>query len=462
LSVRGGFGVYYNRDQEEQSLQNLVNPPVFYTSHGAADFGGSPAFANPYTDVAGNGSEPNPFPFTPPAAGGTVNWSIYNELDLAAFDKNYGVPYTFNYNLGIQRAVGGNMIAEVRYVGSVSHRLATWYEGDPITAAGHTACLADPGCSADPNYIHLFYPQYTADPVIVPGSGGGAIASLPNGLPWYNSIGAQNTEGSSSYNSLQASLIKAPSHGLQFTLGYTYSHALDNGSGYESQTGGDSGYGNDNRRYNYVPGFQWLNYGSSDFDARQRLVASYVYTVPVVGFLRDNVIMREALSGWGIGGVTVAQTGFPVALSMGTNRSYWCDALSYFGCPDVPVASSFSEKLYNPRSTPGTYQYFDTTPFTAEPLGTFGNTPRNYFHGPGFNYTNLDIIKNFPLGPEGKRRLEMRLEAYNAFNHANFQPPSGVFSSPLFGQVSNVIISQDPNADPSPGRSIQLVGKFYF
>ena len=94
------------------------------------------------------------------------------------------MPYTYNYNLGIQRAVGGNMIAEVRYVGSVSHRLATWYEGDPITAAGHTACLADPGCSADPNYIHLFYPQYTANPVIVPGTGGGAIASLPNGLPW--------------------------------------------------------------------------------------------------------------------------------------------------------------------------------------------------------------------------------------------------------------------------------------
>ncbi len=462
LSVRGGFGVYYNRDQEEQSLQNLVDPPVFYTSHGAADFGGSPAFANPYTDVSGAGSEPNPFPFTPPAAGGTVNWNIYNELDLAAFDKNYDVPYTYNYNLGIQRAVGGNMVAEVRYVGSVSHRLSTWYEGDPITAAGHAACLADPGCSADPNYIHLFYPQYTANPVIVPGTGGGAIPSLPNGLPWYTSIGDQNTEGTSNYNSLQASLIKAPSHGLQFTLGYTYSHALDNGSGYESQTGGDTNYGGAGRRYNYVPGFQYLNYGSSDFDARQRFVASYVYTVPAVGFLRDNLIMREALSGWGIGGVTVAQTGFPVALSMGTNRSYWCDALSYFGCPDVPVASTFSEKLSNPRSTPGTYQYFDTTPFSAEPLGTFGNTPRNYFHGPGFNYTNLDIIKNFPLGAENKRRLEMRLEAYNAFNHANFQPPTGIFSSPLFGQVSNVIISADPNADPSPGRSIQLVGKFYF
>jgi hypothetical protein len=211
-----------------------------------------------------------------------------------------------------------------------------------------------------------------------------------------------------------------------------------------------------------VPGFEYLNYGSSDFDARQRLVASYVYTVPAVGFLRDNTILREALSGWGIGGLTVVQTGFPVAVSMGTLRSYWCSADTKFGCPDVPEVSNFNEKLYNPRSTPGTYQYFDTTPFSAEPIGTFGNATRNYFHGPGFNYSNLDIIKNFPLGAEGKRRVEMRLEAYNAFNHANFAAPTNTLASPTFGQVTNVVQSADPNADPSPGRSIQLVGKFYF
>jgi hypothetical protein len=56
----------------------------------------------------------------------------------------------------------------------------------------------------------------------------------------------------------------------------------------------------------------------------------------------------------------------------------------------------------------------------------------------------------------------LRLEAYNAFNHANFAPPSGNFSDPQFGQVTNVIQSADPNGDPSPGRSIQLVGKVYF
>jgi hypothetical protein len=451
FSLRGGFGVYYNRDQEEQSLQNLTNPPEFYTSLGAGDFGGSPAFANPFTDVSGNGSEPNPFPYTAPAAGATVNWGPLAENIVAAFDKNYLVPYTYNYNLNIQRALTSNLLLQVGYVGSVSHRLSTRYEGDPMTPAGHAACLANPACLGDPAYFDRSFPQYTANPVLA-----------PSGVPWYLSVGVQNSEGTSNYNSLQTSLRLAPSHGLQFTMGYTYSHALDDSSGYESATGGDSGYGNSGRSYNFVPGFEFLNYGSSDFDARQRLVTSYVYTVPVAGFLRDNLIAREALSGWGIGGVTVVQSGFPVALSQGTDRSYWCGGDTKFGCPDVPEVSNFNEKLYNPRATPGTYQYFDTTPFSPEPIGTFGNATRNYFHGPGFNYTNLDIIKNFPLGAENKRRLEMRLEAYNAFNHANFAPPTNTFASPTFGQVTNVIQSADPNADPSPGRSIQLVGKFYF
>jgi Carboxypeptidase regulatory-like domain len=462
LSIRGGFGVYYNRDQEEQSLQNLVDPPVFYTSRGATDFGGSPGFANPFADVAGGGEEPNPFPFTPPSPGGAVDWTLYNTLSLSAFSSNYTVPYTYNFNLNVQRAVGGNVIVQVGYVGSVSHRLPSWHEADPITSAGHDACLADPVCSTQlATQIHLYYPQYAAQPAVVPGTENGAIPGFPNGLPWYLSIGAQDTAGNSNYNSLQASVIKAPTRGLQFTLGYTYSHALDDGSGYESSTGGDSNYGNAGRVRNYVPGFEYLNYGSSDFDARHRLVASYVYSLPAYGKARSNALMRALLAGWGISGVTAVQSGFPVAVSMGTQRSLWCDSFSYFGCPDNPETSSFNIKHYNPRDTPS-HVYFDTTPFSEEPLGTFGNTPRNFFRGPGFNYTNLSITKNVVLSGDGRRYVQLRLEGFNAFNHANFQPPINNFSSSRFGWVTNTIHSADPNSDPSPGRSVQLAGKFFF
>jgi hypothetical protein len=452
LSIRGAFGLYFNRDQEEQSLQNLTDPPVFFISHGAGDFGGSPAFANPYQDVAGNGSEANLFPFNTPGPGSAVNWGIYNFLGMSAFDKGYSVPYTYNFNLNIQRALGSHFVAQIGYVGSVSHRLASWYEGDPITPAGHAACLADTViCSNYPSDVHLFFPQYTAQPAIVPGTEGGGY--IGNGVPWYTSVAEQTTDGSSNYNSFQASLIKAPSHGLQFTMAYTYSHALDDGSGYESATGSAG------RVHNYTAGFGFLNYGSSDFDARQRLSTSYVYTVPVAGFLKSNVIAREALGGWGISGVTALQTGFPIGINEGATRSVWCDN-SFFGCGDVPNTSSFHLKKFNIRDP--SHQYYETDTFTTEPIGTFGNTTRNFIHGPGFDYTNLSVTKNIHFTADASRYIQLRLEAFNAFNHANFNTPSGNFSSGSFGRVTAVDESADPNGDPSPGRSIQIAGKFYF
>ena len=452
MVVRAGFGVYYNRDQEEQSLQNLEDPPFLYISQGATTVGGSPSFANPFVDVSGNAaaSEANPFPYPAVTPGSTINWNNYLTNGLAAFDKSYSVPYTYNFNLNIQRAFGSNYIAQIGYVGSVSHRLASWYEGDNITPAGHAACLADPNCSGSPGLIHLLYPQYTAQPAVAPGNPDG----LPNGTPYYLSVAEQTTDGSSNYNSFQASLIKAPSHGLQFTASYTYSHALDDGSGYESATGSN------NRVRNYVPGFEYLNYGSSDFDARHRLSTSYVYTVPIAGFLKNNVILRETLSGWGIGGVTAFQTGFPIGIDESTQRSLWCDQYSYFGCPNVPETTSFNPAKYNIRSA--TNQYFDTTPFSIEPLGTFGNTVRNFMYGPGFDYTNLQLSKNVHFSSDGKRYVQLRLEAFNAFNHANFANPSGNFNSGSFGRVTGVKNSADPNGDPSPGRAIQLAGKLFF
>lgn len=461
FSVRGGFGVYFNRDQEEQSLQNLEDPPFLYTSYGAGDFGGSPSFANPFKDVAGNGSEANPFPYTTPKAGSTLDWSLYNQLELAAFDKNYDVPYIYNFNLNVQRALPSNMVAQVGYVGSLGRKLASWYEGNPITPAGHAACLGGATvnlfgstytCPQLAGSIHRYFPQFTANPTLAYPAG--AVASYPNGVPEYLSLGMQDTEGASNYNSLQASLIKAPTHGLQFTAAYTYSHALDNGSGYESTTGGGG------RDIIYTPGFKYLNYGDSDYDARHRLALSYIYSVPVVSFMRTNVIARELLSGWELAGISAFQTGFPVSISMGQNRSLWCDGTSYFGCGDTPDTSTFHIKTLNPRSS--SHAWFDSSVFSPEPLGTYGNVKRNFFHGPGFNYTNLQVSKNFPLNADGSRSMQIRMEAFNAFNHANFANPSGNYTSSSFGIISNVDQSADPNADPQPGRAVQLVGRFVF
>ena len=106
FAVRAGFGVYFNRDQEEEALQNLSSPPFLFSSRGAADLGGSPAFQDPFTDVAGRTglSETNPFPYQRPEPGATLDWADnYAELDLSQPSKQYLPPYAFNFNVNVQR-----------------------------------------------------------------------------------------------------------------------------------------------------------------------------------------------------------------------------------------------------------------------------------------------------------------------------------------------------------------------
>jgi hypothetical protein len=463
--IRGGIGMFYNRDQEEEALQNLSSPPYLLASHGVNDLANpssgpaySPAFGNPFANVAGGTpvSEGNPFPYHVPAPGAQLNWQNYSQLDMSNVSQNYLPSYSYNFNLNIQRELPGRTLVQIGYVGSLGRKLPRVDEGDPITAAGHAACLANPACASDGPFIHRDFPQYTAQPAI-----------SPSGVPWYLSVGQQLSNGGSNYNSFQASLNKQVGHGLYLTLAYTYSHSLDNGSGYESVTNTSSpnGVGGFNGRpVNFVPGFQQLNYGSSDFDARQRFVAVYNYQIPLLQGMKDNRIVNEALGGWHLTGDTALQTGFPVTISsVGADNSLWCDAYTYYDCPDVPNVSTSHIQLENPRNA--SHTYFNTAPFSAEPLGTFGNSGRNAFHGPGFNYSNMELYKDFPIGRDTARYVELRLESYNVFNHPNFAQPDGDFNDSTFGETLSVI---QPSAfggqatDPQPGRATQLAAKFYF
>ncbi len=450
FSIRGGFGVYYNRDQEEGSLQNLSSPPFFVESQGALDFGGSPSFANPFADITGNGSEQSPFPHTIPPVGTPSNVPF---LDINAFSKNYTQPTVYNFNLNIQRQLPGQMVLTVGYVGELGRHLIDVIDGDPITPAGHAACVSNPACidsTVARSEQHLYYPNHTA------------LANVTNpidetyGIPWYLSVGVQSSEGVSSYNALQVQLQKALTHGLSFNLAYTYSHSLDNASGLES-----SGF--NGRGYNSYPGFSYLSYGNSDFDVRQRLSYYLTYQVPLLASMRRNYIARELLGGWNIAGYGAIETGFPITLQQTSGSdSAWCDsAFNYYSCPDSPNTSTFNETTYsNPRAH--NFYAFDTSVFSPEPLGTFGNTKRNYFAGPGENYTDASLLKNFYIGSTSSRYVQIGMIAQNVFNHTNFAAPSGNFSSGAFGVITNVLTPANADDDPAPARVVALTGKFVF
>ena len=147
LSIRGGFGIYYNRTEEESSLETLGTPPFGFTSAGAADLGGKPSLVNPFADINGSStnSEANRFPYAQPTAGSPAKFAL-PIFNISGFDPSFRAPYAENFQLTVERELPSKIVARVSYVGSLGRRNQAAFEANPETAAGHAACLANQNC----------------------------------------------------------------------------------------------------------------------------------------------------------------------------------------------------------------------------------------------------------------------------------------------------------------------------
>jgi len=442
LTVRAGWGIYYNNSEEELTLQNLLAPPFALIDQGIADVGPlTPSFANPFSTVNtstinvttfnGNGATnpitppctaptqtncntpipsqtlANKYPFLPPAPGAAVDFGFFEPFGLNVTDQNFNVPYNMNAQLTVQYQFTPTILTTFSYVGSQGRRLEGVIELNPYNAA---ACLAIPACPSNRS-VEFFFPVGTVDDPSV-----------------FGSIGQQSTMLHSKYNSFQATVEKSLSHGLQLRAAYTYAHALDNGSSFENG--------------NIIPSDVNATYGNAAFDARQRLVMQYLYQIPDWGF---HHLPSKLTKGWSFSGVSSFQTGFPIALSDSGFHSLQCTpVVSFYGCWDRPTIVAPVQVFSNPRTIQtlpsftgvnrtGNF-YFAPASFKVETAGTVGNAGRNLFHGPGINNTDISFYKDTALTERYK--LQLRVDMFNAFNHAQFSNPSGNINSTLFGRVT--------------------------
>ncbi len=451
FSVRGGFGIYYNRTEEESALQTLGTPPFGLNSGGAADFGGSPQFANPFADINGGNTAPSPtspstplgktaeanrFPYTEPVKGQAISFANVEPIfSISSFDSSFRAPYAENFQLSVEREFASRIVARLSYVGSLGRRNQITYEGNYETAAGHAACAASANCIANRNNQALLFPSHTI----------GGSANVAD-------VGEVGSYGSSSFNALEVSVTKGVTHGLLFQASYTYAHALDNGSSFENSGFGENGA----RGYNqYVPS---LNYGSSTYDLRHHFVFAPVYQTPIVKNHSGFSPISLALSGWEVSGILTLATGEPFDVSYaGTaSRSLYCSIdTSYYACPDVPnqvAPITILNKRPNPVSHATGVPYFSPADFAAEAIGTFGNTSRDPGRGPGTQNINAIVAKNFLLSADGHIRLQLRMESDNVLNHTNLANPTSLFGSAQLGNITTA----------AAGRQTQLAGRIYF
>jgi len=235
---------------------------------------------------------------------------------------------------------------------------------------------------------------------------------------------------------LQAQLEQRLSHGLEFQVSYTFGKSFDQASSFENVLNPI-----DIRR----------SWALSLFDARQRLVFSYSYTIPSVRRYKSfQAIPSRLTDGWRIAGFTTFQSGFPVDVYDSSDRSLTCYAqVSFYGCPDRPNVIGPVVKM-NPR-TNASQDYFSPSSFAQEAVGTLGDAGRSLFHGPGLNNWTIGLYKDTNITESTK--IELRLETFNTFNHTQFTNPASNINSPsTFGQVS---AAQEP-------RLVQLAAKFIF
>ena len=432
-SLRAGIGIYYNRSEEELNLQDLGIPPFGLTSSGVGDIGGSPSFPNPWTDINGAGTLTNKFPYLPQKPGSLVDFSVFYPMGggLNTSAKDLSTPRAANYNLTLERELPGATLLRIGYVGATGKRLPVSTSFNPTTPAGVQACLANPACSGNPLFQPVNFPTHYAFP--------GDVWGQP---------GIQETEGWSHYNALQVTVEKRLSHGLQFLSAYTYSHSLDVSSSFENvafQTAGA-----------FDPYGRFQNdYGSSAFDVRHRWVISGTYEIPnlhkVWALAPDRVF-----GGWQISAINTLQDGFPLDLQATSVHSLTCSFFfAFYACPDRPQLVTFPTAL-NPRNaTIGgkTHYWFNPADFTDAPLGQLGDVSRGFFRGPG--YTNLDMAIEKNTRITEKTFFQMRLEAYNAFNHTNFGQPNNNVDSGSFGRISSI-------RSFTNSRLVQLGARFTF
>ncbi|MGH9962471.1 MAG: TonB-dependent receptor, partial [Pyrinomonadaceae bacterium] len=236
----------------------------------------------------------------------------------------------------------------------------------------------------------------------------------------------------SNYNSLQTSVTKRLSRGLDFLASYTWSKSLDASSGGSSGQTGISAFdvGSVTNDQTNLRG----SYGPSDFDRTHRFVLSFVYQLP--DLRRGPEPLQFLMSRWQLSGLTVFQSGTPITVVDST-------AGTVFGATQGFARAQCTGQ--NPAgSGPVTNRlngYFNPAAFTSAPTigdGTgFGNCGKGIVRGPGQRNLDLAIQRSFRLFKES--HLLFRAEFFNITNTPNFGLPNADRASPSFGVISNTV-----------------------
>lgn len=417
--IRAGYGIYYDRISTRYANTQLFNYPYFALGVGLPGF--TTTFASPFVAMP----LPTSFPtaVTIPSPLSPIAPFVGVPIAGVFVDPKLDTPYIQQYNIGVQWQMKGNYVLDVGYVGNKGSHLL------------QVVTLNQPIYNPTTNAFTTRWPTAT-------------ISGNKNATGGMQQV---QTTSISNYNSLQMSLSKRFSSGLQFLAAFTHGESIDYYSGAAIN------------EITNMPGDQvnWrTNRGRSDFNRENRFVLSGVYALPKHEY--GSGFARGLLNNWQIATIIVIQSGLPFSIVNSNDTSIISRA---------NANRTFTGNVYTTGSVGSRLNaYFNTAAFstscvtvtcstavgtvtnpTFESSAPFGNTQRNFLTGPGQKNVDISFIKLIPMGD--RLRGELRAELFNAFNFVNYANPNNNIIGANFGKIER--------ASSGP-RVIQLAFKLNF
>ena len=398
--LSGGFGIFYdappatvisrfnrNSPQVNQFVdQNFADPFAPQQPGNIFDImtGSQAAFASAY------------------AAGGTYN-SISTSLptfSAPAYSTIAGTALTPRYqewNLKVQQAIGTKSALTLNYVGNHGIRI-------PIVNGGYNAYCRTGRCSGAAAGI---FPSASPDPM-------------------FKTISETTFAGTSNYNGLNASFQHRFDAGFTGSINYTWSHALDMVS-----NGGLLPFGDNSITSQINPlCLRCNNYGNADYDIRHYVSASFVWNTKALSY----PVLGAITGGWTFSGNVFWRTGVPYTVTTSLASSITNYGGTIEGTLLTPGVQNTS--CGNPNKP-----CLSASDFAAptRPISSFGNMERNQFRGPHFFDTDFAVMKNFHVPISESSRLSLGVQAFNIFNHPNFDIPVHSLNSGNFGTIQSTV-----------------------
>lgn len=395
--IRSAFGTFYDFPPELEMTFKGANPP-YITTYNFQSAPGAPLTSQ------------NAFPIGQALSGGVVS--------PQAFQTNVKIPRVNQWSFDLQHSFNPNLMLDVGYIGNRAYDFGRSLTLNTPLTPGTPCPIAGPipGCT----------PQ------------GDIQERRP--LPNWGPVSYYGFSSVSTYEALQVKLEKRFSYGLSLLGSYTWSKTLDMSS--------DELLG-----YTYIPTALNSYYGPSDMDEPSNLRLAYVYKLPVGRGQHWAISSRAAdlaLGGWEITGTTTYHSGFPFDVT------YSDSTINNVGLGEFPdrvcngkLSNRTIQEWFNPAcfvspipsNLQGVYSY-----------GFFGNSPHGPLRGPHLVDFDLGLMKDFTTYE--KQYLQFRIEAYNAFNHANFGQPASTVGP---GITNAGLISS-----AGPARFMSIGFKYYF